>query len=105
MKKQFVLGCLGAATLFFVCTGSLSAQETVFNGDLETKAYSPMWTLTGGNAHTTVVNYPTVAGIYSYCVRRMPGLPNDNGGIEQQVHLMGGVTYLFNANIAATEAG
>lgn len=105
MKKHFVLACLWAATLIFISTGSLNAQEIVFNGDFETKAYSPMWTLTGGNAHTTVAYYQTVVGEYSYCMRRMPGLPNDNGGIEQQVHLMEGDSYLFSVDIAVTESG
>ena len=105
MKKHLAPACLWGAALIFICTGTLGAQEIAFNGDFETKAYAPMWTLTGGNANTTVAYYSTVAGKYSYCLRRMPGTPNNNGAIEQQVHLMAGVSYFFNANIAVTESG
>ncbi|MFH2001510.1 MAG: hypothetical protein ABIK28_17640, partial [Planctomycetota bacterium] len=76
------------------------AQNVSFNGDFETGAYSHGWTLFGGNTGTTIATFGTGVGDPSYCLKRMPGSPN-NGGIEQEVHLIGGETYNFYANIAA----
>jgi len=73
----------------------------VFNGDLETGTLTHGWSLFGGNANTTVTTFATVVNKPSLCVKRRPGPPGDNGGIEQEVHLLGGVSYTFTANVAA----
>jgi len=105
VKRNFVLTCFGAFALMLVCSAPVGAQDVVLNGDFETGDYSPQWTLTGGNAHTVLTYYQTVAGVTSLCVRRMPGKPNDNGSIEQQVLLYKGVTYNFTGDFAAVESG
>jgi hypothetical protein len=105
MKKAFVLVCCGAAALLFLCASPVAAQEVVFNGDFETNSYTSLWSLFGGNQYTTIATYQTVYGVNSLCLKRRPGNPNSNGGIEQEVHLLGGITYNFSASIAATETG
>ena len=100
MKKTFRLASLGVAVLF-LCSSPLAAQEMVFNGDFELGTYSPMWTLTGGNAYTKIAYFQTKLGLNSLCLKRQPGTPSSNGGIEQSVHLIGGVMYVFKADIAS----
>lgn len=104
MKKPcvFLLICPLALVVF---TTPLMAQEVVFNGDFETESYTSLWILTGGNLHTEIATFETILGKNSPCLKRRPGLPDDNGAIEQQVHLFGGMTYKFSANIAAEECG
>jgi len=76
-----------------------SAQDMILNGNYELEALGP-WIMTGGNTHTSVVkNDVTGTGNDSWCLEREPGTPNDNGGITQDVLLIGGVTYDFYADI------
>jgi hypothetical protein len=105
MKKSHLYTCVGAAVLLFLCSAPLAAQEIVFNGDIETREIVYGWTLTGGNQNTLKAYYPVILDDPSWCIRRMPGTPNNNGSIEQEVHLVGGVTYEFSAAIAASENG
>jgi hypothetical protein len=100
MKKTLWLASLGAAVLF-LCSSPLAAQEVVFNGDFELGTYSPTWTLTGGNTYTQIAYFQTKLGQNSLCLKRRPGPPSSNGGIEQNVHLIGGVMYVFTADIAS----
>jgi hypothetical protein len=48
-----------------------------------------------------MATFQTVFNNNSLCLKRMPGPPSNNGGIEQDVHLIGGETYIFFANIAS----
>ena len=105
MKKLCLFLFICTAAFVVLSTIPLRAQEVVFNGDFETESYSPMWTLTGGNLHTEIAVFQTVLGQNSNCLKRRPGTPDDNGGIQQQVHLFAGITYKFSANIAAEECG
>ncbi len=91
----------GIIALLFLCGGALFAQGAVFNGDFETGSYAPMWTLTGGNANTVLALFESKVGFKSWCLKRMTGTPSNNGGFEQTVHLVGGVTYVFSADIVA----
>ena len=100
MKKLFLLASLGVAVLF-LCSGPVSAQNAVFNGDFQIGNYTPPWTLTGGNAYTQTAYFQTKLGVNSLSLKRRPGPPNSNGGIEQDIHLIGGVMYVFKADIAA----
>lgn len=84
-------------------SSSLLGQEIVLNGDFETGSYDPMWMLTGKNTWTFVLEFETVAGVPSLCLRRRPGYSDGNGGIEMDVHLFGGVEYSFKADIASME--
>jgi hypothetical protein len=104
--KKFQLRLLwSAAALLLMAAAPLNAQEIACNGDFELNDWEPMWTLTGGNAHTQIAMFQTVIGVNSLCLKRRPGTPNDNGGIAQTVHLMEGVVYHFGADIAAVESG
>lgn len=104
MKRLIFLGCLCMATLF-LGSSDVIAQETAVNGDFETAAFAPMWSLFGGNKYIKVVSFQTVAGKPSLCLKRKPGKPDNNGGIEQKVFLVKGYTYNFHADIAAVESG
>jgi len=101
MKWSHAWAFLGAAGLLLLCAPSAGAQEMVFNGDFETGSLNHGWTLFGGNANTITTTFAVVYNQPSLCVKRKPGTPGDNGGIQQEVHLLGGVTYAFSANIAA----
>ena len=105
MKSIWIWGCITVAVSILIGANPASAQEVVFNGDFETGEYSHGWNLTGGNELTTIAVFEITQGNFSTCLKRCPGTPSGNGGIEQQVHLMEGVTYEFNANIAAEETG
>jgi hypothetical protein len=41
-------------------------------------------------------------GMDWYCLVKNPGTPDNNGGITQEVYLLEGVTYQFNAPIASS---
>jgi hypothetical protein len=93
------------AAALLVCAVQAEAQNIAFNGDFETADYNHGWTLTGAGGDAEVVVFDTVMGEQSLCLRRCPGEPSNNGGFEQEVHLLGGVTYDFSADIAAAESG
>jgi len=101
MRRVFLLAVLGVVALLFLGSGPLWAQGAVFNGDFETGSYSPMWILTGGNTYTQLVVWDSTPGVKSHCLKRQPGPPSSNGGIEQDVALVGGIQYVFSADIAA----
>ena len=92
--------------LFLLSSGPLWAQGEgeVVNGDFETGTCTPPWTLTGGNLFTQVVEWEITPGDLSYCLKRRPGAPED-GGIEQSVYLVGGIPYVFSADVAALWSG
>jgi hypothetical protein len=91
--------------MWLLCPGPAAAQDMIFNGDYQTGSYSHGWTLFGGNANTIVALFQTKIGVNSLCLKRMPGYSNNNGGFEQDVHLIAGTTYKFFANIATYETG
>jgi len=105
MKRAKVFACFGAIALLYMCATPLQAQNVVLNGDLETESILPLWGLHGGNSNTTMVKFQTVVGVNSWCMKRRPGSPNDNGGIEQEVHLIGGIDYSIVVNVAVVESG
>ena len=92
-----------ALLLLAVGSATLQGQDVVLNGDFETGSYDPMWKLTGGNTWTFVLEFETVAGVPSLCLRRRPGYSHGNGGIEMDVHLFGDVEYSFKADIAIND--
>ena len=104
MRKRYLFMLAGAAALLLGLTGTVQAQDVVYSGDIEMGDFTG-WTLTGGNAHSKVIEWQVVQLKNSFCVKRRPGTPSDNGAIEQNVHLVGGVTYAFSADIAANESG
>jgi hypothetical protein len=48
-----------------------------------------------------VATGPQFLGMDFVCLQKFPGLPDNNGSITQEVHLIKGYTYWFSANIAA----
>ena len=101
MRTKIRLASLGVAALLFLCSGPLWAQNMSFNGDFEVGSIAPSWTLTGGNLYTQLTTFQTKVGVDSLCIKRQPGPPSSNGNIEQTVQLIGGVQYVFTADICA----
>jgi hypothetical protein len=83
------------------CIGTAGAQEVVFNGDFETGALTSSWKLTGENDFTEITAFDTEMWEFSLALKRRPGPPDGNGGLEQQVHMVAGSLYLFQASIAS----
>ena len=105
MKKVlFGAGCAILLLLFNFGTDAL-AQNTVPNGDFELQDLGP-WTLTGSNSSTAMVQFD-VAGIgsSSWSWKRMPGTGTGNGGLVQDIPLIGGHTYDLTINVAYVENG
>ena len=101
MKWSLMVACFSVALLIFLFSPAATAQEMVYNGDFATGSYNDGWTLFGGNQYTQMAVFQVTYGDTSWCLKRRPGPPNSNGGIETTVGLLGGVTYSFSANIAA----
>jgi|GEM_PF-670858 len=104
MTKTLLGAGLCILLLFLVFESQAVAQTTVANGDYELAELGP-WTLTGDNGNELVGYYDTNGnGSLNLCWRRKPGLnagqPFGNGGCAQDVYLISGVTYLFEANLA-----
>jgi hypothetical protein len=91
MKIFTAAGCVTLLFLFLF-QGDAFAQNTVPNGDFELQAQGP-WVLTGSNVGAGCTPYNTTGSGTSYCWKRKPGTNNGNGGIEQDVPLIGGLAY------------
>jgi len=98
---RVLLAGAGLCLLFlFVPQPEVMAQTAVPNGDLELEARGP-WTLFGDNLVEDVVEYDVNGdGVRSWCWRRKPGTDGANGGFQQDVYLIAGVTYQFDADVA-----
>jgi hypothetical protein len=101
MRRIILLAALGVVALLFLGSSPIWAQGAVINGDFETGSLTPIWTPSGGTTNTEIVLFETKAGWLSHCLRREIGPAAYNGGIEQKVFLVGGVPYIFSADIAA----
>jgi len=101
MKRYLITTGLCAFALLFLATPQAMAQERVFNGDFQTASYTHGWTLFGGNTYTETAKFALGSPTGTWCLKRRPGPPSSNGGIEAMVPLDGGVTYTFSADIAA----
>lgn len=98
MKKQF-LPLLMGAMLFAALSGMpLYAQNAVVNPLFQT-ADMQYWT--GTDPSYGVLFVPPSLGLDQYAMRKMPGTPDNNGSVTQQVHLIGGFTYQFSADVVA----
>ena len=104
MKNIFIgAGCIVLLLLF---SGSdASAQNIVPNGDFELQDLGP-WALTGSNSNTMLMQFDvTGSGQSSWSWRRMPGTGTGNGGLAQDICLIGGVTYNVSVPVACVETG
>ena len=97
---------IGAAALFllFLAPGAVLGQNVVPNGDFELQDLG-LWEMTGDNGWVKIKDYDVNGnGQITWCWKRKPGLnsgqPFGNGGLKQDVHLIAGVTYEFNADVA-----
>lgn len=98
MKRMIMLFILGGFVFIAFSGFSLMAQNAVVNPLFQTQ---DMIFWTGDDPTLMVVPGDAKLGLDSYCVRKYPGGPDNNGAITQQVHLIGGITYNFRANIAS----
>ncbi len=98
---KILLAGAGLCLLFFVAPQpEAMAQTAVPNGDLELESLGP-WDLFGDNAVQAVVQTDVNGnGSPSWCWRRKPGTDGCNGGFLQDVYLIAGVTYQFDADVA-----
>jgi hypothetical protein len=98
MNKACIFLFLGAFALVFFIGPPAKAQNAVANPcftttDLQHWSYEdPTYACVPGNSSL---------GMTLYCARKNPGSPDNNGAMEQQVHLIAGNTYEFSANIAS----
>ncbi len=101
MKKVFI-GAGLCALLLVLASGNLSAAVSasmVGNGDFEQTELNE-WVLYGNNNGQEVLKASEPTGQVSWCNKWRPGSNRGNGGIKQDVYLIGGLTYEFSANIA-----
>lgn len=101
MKKVFV-GASLCALLLVLTSGSLFAQATasmVPNGDFEQGALNE-WTRYGTSSGQEVTKFNVLTTALSWCNKWRPGSNGGNGGIRQDVYLIGGLTYQFDADVA-----
>jgi hypothetical protein len=90
---------LAAGLVITVLSGDpVFGQNAVLNPLFQT---SDLLHWTGTDPTLNVVTAPPNLGLEKYCCRKLPGTPSNNGSLTQQVHLLGGHTYSFSANIAA----
>ena len=98
MKKALVFAALGAFVLLVLPSPSAMAQNAAVNPEFQT--YN-LQNWEGDDPSLMVITGKASLGMDSYCCKKRPGTPNDNGAISQMVHLFQGCTYEFSANIAA----
>jgi len=102
--KTILAGAALAAVLLVLSPGAALAQNAVPNGDFELTLKLGPWEEYGGTAGTDLIKWDTSgSGKTSWCFKRKPGYSafgGGNGGLNQMVLLVGGVTYDFHANIA-----
>jgi len=79
----------------------MAAQERCRDGNFELGNALGPWTLFDDNTGAGFVQYDVDGvGGPTWCLMRMPGSNYGNGGVQQSVLLVGGVTYQFDADIA-----
>ncbi len=100
MFKLNILAAACTAAVFLLCGPPLAAQDMVLNGYFDFES-TEKWTESGGTTGCDVVQYDvTGGGSPSWCYMREPGTNGGNGSILQDVLLIGGVTYQFDADVA-----
>lgn len=98
MRKIVYFAVLAALAWVCLPGSPAQAQNTVANALFSTQDIQH-WT----TSDPSVKASPGAAslGMDWYCMMKAPGVPYDNGSVTQEVHLVGGVSYHFSANIAA----
>jgi hypothetical protein len=97
MLKSTAAIAFFAVGFFILGVTPLSAQDMASNGNFELQALGA-WSTNGQNTGALMVQHDvTGGGTASYCWERTPGTNGGNGGLEQNVLLVAGVTYQFDA--------
>ena len=98
MRKMIMLLTFGGL-VFAALSGSMSSAQNVVVNPLFQTGDMQYWNATDPSYLVMVGN--SKLNMEYYCLRKYPGTPSNNGAVTQQVHLFGGTTYKFQANIAA----
>lgn len=98
--KAVLFGAVSCALLLFLLPGSLSAQSMTANGDFELEELGDHWTLYGNNDKQNVIEYDVSGNGLSWCNKWKPGSNQGNGGFTQEVYMIAGQEYQFDADIA-----
>jgi len=99
--KAVLFGAVLCSALLFLLAGGLTAQSMVANGDYDLEELGDHWTLYGNNDKQNVILYDVTGdGKTSYCNKWKPGSNQGNGGITQEVYMIAGQEYQFDADIA-----
>ena len=99
MRKSMWLLTMGGLAFACLLCSPASAQNPVCNPFFSTMDLTH-WD--GTDPSLTCIPGSQDWGMSLYCCRKNPGPPSNNGSITQEVHLLGGETYDFSANIAVT---
>ncbi len=100
MHKIFVPVALALGLMCLWAAPPLAAQERCMDGNFELGAALGPWSLFGDNTGAGFVQYDVDGtGGPTWCLEREPGTDFGNGGVTQDVLLIGGVTYQFDADV------
>ena len=99
-----IKGCLftaaGLMLLFMASPAPLNAQDMAINGNFELQALGP-WDMTGSNNNAAMATFDVDGdGTATNCWMKEPGTNGGNGGLEQKVLLVAGVTYDITCDVA-----
>lgn len=105
MKRMLLgVGCLALLLIVF-SNNEGAAQTAVPNGGFEQQDVPP-WVKTGNHTYGRMMKFDVNGnGTFSWCYRKMPGNTAGNGGLIQDIPLIGGVTYDFSCCVAYVESG
>ncbi len=99
MIKSSVTVAILAIVFCFCPAPPASGQDMATNGNFELQTLGT-WSTNGQNTGAQMVQHDvTGSGPPSYCWERTPGTNGGNGGLEQNVLLVAGVTYQFDADV------
>ena len=98
MNKMPRLVLTGMLVFFAISGVHLNAQNAVVNPQFSTMDLQH-WA--GEDPRMYVATGPQFLGMDFVCLEKFPGLPDNNGSVTQEVHLIKGYTYRFSASIAA----
>ncbi len=100
MHKFIVPVALALGLLCLWIAPPLAAQERCLDGNFELGNALGPWTLFGDNTGAQFTQYDVDnVGGPTWCLERAPGSDYGSGGIRQDVLLIGGVTYQFEADV------
>lgn len=100
MFRFTVTAALALGLLCLWGAAPLAAQERCMDGNFELGDALGPWTLFGDNTGAGFVQKDVDgSGGPSWALERAPGVDLGNGGIQQNILLIGGVDYQFEADV------